>query len=503
MAPKVKSTPDAAMQKLWTVKYADHLVGIDKQLSEMREWLEALKLGDAAAKNILVLAGPTGSGKTAAAYLLLREAGYRVMERHGADHRTKTAFENDILQTVRCSWNGMIKQAVLVEDIDSITVTTNNCGLDVLTRIANGVGQKDAIPVICTMEEANSKGKLNDLVKRCQVVVFERLGAGELMELSEHISEAEGFALDVNYVHKLVKAAAGDARWLVNALELEYGARLARGGEIACAADRKLLDEREAVRRLLYGTREPHETGHLGRLEGLCQGQEAYAISSLVQENYAIACGEDIHTADSPACIASDVDLVDNYIHRTQDWPFLEHIVDMGALSMAWKLATSREEPRKATSIATRKRTHSQARAADTGVQLMKRRRNKRGAVRSAEEGSVNLCSAWSKVSYASARAKKLADLRSTIRGSCAEMSNFDLEWLFFFSSILRASLEDAATEAEKIDLLTQAARGYNMGAKCLDDCLKMSGGAGLTRTVLSRLASSLSCYLGRPPGEP
>jgi DNA polymerase III delta prime subunit len=300
---------------MWTSKYAGELVGIDSQFDAMSEWLAALERGDRECKPVMILAGPTGSGKTVSAHKLLTQRGYRVIERHGADHRTKTAFENDILQTVRSSWNGMIRQGVLMEDIDSITVTTNNCGLDVLIRIASALTTADGVPrevtpVICTMDDVQSRGKLNDLVKKCHVVIFGKVCSEALQELGRRMLQKEGAICSEDRLLDLTRTASGDARWLVNALELEQGGSgqlQPRKVALAAAADRKQLEEKEAVRRMLYASKEPHEEGHLARLELLCSGQEPFTITSLVQENYVIACGEDTDAAARLADMSSHV----------------------------------------------------------------------------------------------------------------------------------------------------------------------------------------------------
>lgn len=68
---------------MWTSKYAGELVGINSQFGAMSEWLAALERGDPECKPVMILAGPTGSGKTASAHKLLTQRGYRVIERHG------------------------------------------------------------------------------------------------------------------------------------------------------------------------------------------------------------------------------------------------------------------------------------------------------------------------------------------------------------------------------------------------------------------------------------
>jgi hypothetical protein len=135
-------------------------------------------------------------------------------------------------------------------------------------------------------------------------------------------------------------------------------------------------------------------------------------------------------------------------------------------------------------------------------AQMMRRKRCKRGVSRSEDEGSINLCSAWSKFSYTSAKLKKLADLRASIRRSSPITSGFDLEWLLSFSAIIRGALAQETSDKGKMGVLAAIARGYGMDARLLDDCLKLSGGAGLTRSVLSRLGEALSCDIGKSPGH-
>ena len=500
VAPKSQSTKPA-----WTNRYSHKLVGLNEQRQAMRAWLRDLEIKQEGVRSMLVLIGPTGTGKTVAAYELLEESGYVVMERNASDYRTKSALEDDLLLTFGSTWGSTFKQAVLVESIDAIAITNNNCGLDVLARIADHQWNTDAdpkyairkcpIPLICTTSEEPNKGKLHDLVKKAFIVRFPHVHVAALEELAVHILTAENIAYEASEVTRLCLQAAGDARWLVHALELEYGyAREAgRKGLVVQGTDRRRMDEMQLAREILYGmTTKP---GEITRMVHAAACQESYAISSLIQENYPFACTDDVGVASAAADTTSEMDVFDDHIHRQQDWGFLDHMLHLGPLRVGYSIAEGRETktPQKGW-----KRTLRLAQTEEGPVEgpksnvFGKRKRSKRGVKRSTEEGSINLSCAWSKLSYAASRAKRLSEVRGSMRLACKELATVDSEWLYFFSQIIMTDLKNAGTEDNGVSVLLKYAKMYNLSAKTLDDALKMVGNGGLSRAVIRGLARKL-----------
>ncbi|GAQ91490.1 hypothetical protein KFL_007940075 [Klebsormidium nitens] len=468
----------------------------------MRAWLRDLESKREGVPSMLVLTGPTGSGKTAAAYELLEESGYVVMERNASDYRTKSALEDDLMLTFGSSWGSGFKQAVLVESIDAIAITNNNCGLDVLARIADHRWDGDAdpkyavrkcpIPIICTTSEEPGKGKLYDLVKKASMVRFPHLEAEVLEELAGRILHSENIAYQRQDVARLCLRAAGDARWLLCALELEYGhGRDVRNETlVAQGTDRRKMDEMQLTRTILYEmTTGPGEIARMVRA-GACQ--ESYAITSLVQENYPFACRDDIGVAARAADATSEMDMFDDYIHREQDWGFLDHMLHLGPLRVGYALAESRETP-----VRSRKRTIREVEETpDEGPKsnaFGKRKRSKRGIKRRTEEGSINMSCAWSKLSYAASRAKKLSEVRGSMRLACRELACVDGEWLYYFTQMITTEMKQTGKEDNGVTVLSKYAMMYNLSAKTLDDALKMVGNGGLSRAVIRGLARRLA----------
>lgn len=504
--PKPGDSPrSSAAPKSWTDKYAHKLVGLDEQRRTMRAWLEDLEAKREDVQSLLVLTGPTGTGKTVAAYELLRESGYVVMERNASDYRTKSALEDDLLLTFGSTWGSNFKQAVLVESVDAIAITNNNCGLDVLARIADHQWKREAdpkyaiskcpIPLVCTTSEEPNKGKLHDLLKKAAVVRFPHVDTAALEDLAAHILTSENISYATEDVARLCLQSAGDARWLVHALELEFG----HGRDTQCktlvarGTDRRRMDEMQLAREILYEmTTSEGETARMVEA-GACQ--ESYAISSLIQENYPFACKDDIEVASTAADMTSEMDMFDDHIHRHQDWGFLDHMLHLGPLNVGYALAKGREKQSR-TQPRGRKRTLKQAEeCSDEGPKsnaFGKRKRSKRGVKRSTEEGSINLSCAWSKLSYAASRVKRMSEVRGSMRLACKELAGVDSEWLFFFSQMIMADLKNAGTEDNGVSVLFKYAKMYNLSAKTLDDALKMVGNGGLSRAVIRGLARKL-----------
>ncbi|GAQ93618.1 hypothetical protein KFL_017150020, partial [Klebsormidium nitens] len=122
-----------------------------------------------------------------------------------------------------------------------------------------------------------------------------------------------------------------------------------------------------------------------------------------------------------------------------------------------------------------------------------KRKRSKRGIKRSTEEGSINLSCAWSKLSYAASRAKKLSEVRGSMRLACRELACVDGLWLYYFTQMITTEMKQAGKEDNGVTVLSKYAMMYNLSAKTLDDALKMVGNGGLSRAVIRGLARRLA----------
>ena len=460
----------------WVARYGDRLFGVDEQLASVYGWLDRLEdPDDVECERMLILAGPSGSGKTAIAMKVLRERGFSVLERNANDNRTKSAFQEDILRTATSTY-AFRRQAILVEGVDAIPVTATNCGLDVLIDLASEHRNPwNVVPLICTMDGAKPSGRLAELAKRSRVLVMPGLDEGRLLQLAHHVLASEKAQFVRGDVERLCSRAKGDARWLLNAMEFAYGGGGVGAPACASEADRRRTDDAEAARKILY------EANCARDIEEALMDDEGYAVASLVQENYPLACGDDVATASAVADCVVDDDIMEGFVHATQSWDFLPVASMAGMRRASSYLSRGR---RTAGSVVRSKSGEP------LGAGALRRRGRSRQAERKTSWGTVNPSSAWSKASYASAQRKKLCALGKTLRAETEICADVDLEWMTSFCAIATAAAERAG-DGGGMEEVAAYAVGYGMRARHVDDIMRLC--APLTRTIRFKRADMRS----------
>ncbi|GAQ85060.1 hypothetical protein KFL_002190160 [Klebsormidium nitens] len=450
----------------WVAKYADRLYGVDAQYEAACKWLDRLEdPDDVECERMLILAGPPGSGKTALAAKVLREHGFSVLERNANDNRTKSALCEDILRTATSAF-AFRRQAILIEGVDAIAVTATNCGLDVLIDLATEHRNPwNVVPLVCTMDTAKTRGRLSELTKRSQVLVLPGLDAAKLSELAAYVLREEGKTFDSERLRRMCTRAKGDARWLLTALEFEYGGGEPSASGCASEADRRRTDDVGAARKILY------EAECTRDVEEALVEDEGYALASLVQENYPLACGDDMDVASAVADCMVDEDALETFVHATQSWEFLPVTLSAGmhrASSYLWRARRTAGSTHRDASLAV---------SADPS----RRKGRSRRAERKTGWGVVNPSLAWSKASYAAAQMKKLVGIASALRTETGVGMSVGLEWLTSFCAIATEAAERAA-EGRAMDELAALVAGYGMRARHVEDIMRLC--APLTRTL-------------------
>ena len=120
------------MSFLWTDKYSpnksEDIIGNSSNIQRIKQWIEYFKTknGFENFKNGLVISGSPGIGKTSTALILLKEAGYDVLEYNASQVRSLSIMR-DKLQTISNSSNIMMMfknqkiSALILDEIDGCT----------------------------------------------------------------------------------------------------------------------------------------------------------------------------------------------------------------------------------------------------------------------------------------------------------------------------------------------------------------------------------------------
>lgn len=232
--------PVAASAQLWTSKYAPtqltHICGNKTNVEKIKSWLEAWPknrkydfqrrgadgMGGVRA---VILSGPPGIGKTTAAHLAAKLAGYDVIESNASDSRSKKLVENGVSDVVNntsllgyfAGDGKKIDQAkknivLIMDEVDGMSAGDRG-GVGALAKFC----KKTEVPLILICNERKlPKMKPFDFV--AFDVQFRRPTVEQVRSRIMTICHREGLKLPVQVVDALIEGSNKDIRQIINML---------------------------------------------------------------------------------------------------------------------------------------------------------------------------------------------------------------------------------------------------------------------------------------------
>jgi len=217
--------------ELWTTKYApksmNDMVGNTGSIRKLANWLENWyesrngKRSEGSEFRAAMLSGPPGIGKTTAAHLIGKLAGYDVIEYNASDTRSKSLLHTHVAQTLRNSSLSMSAQGkprtqklmVVMDEVDGMSAGDRG-GVGAMAALA----RTTEVPLVLICNE-RTLPKMRPFDRSVFDIMFRRPDASQVRQRLMSIARVEGLELDSNAVEQLTQATRSDIRQMLNLLE--------------------------------------------------------------------------------------------------------------------------------------------------------------------------------------------------------------------------------------------------------------------------------------------
>jgi len=232
---------------LWVYKYAPALTDIPQDTNTLREFVANYAKQT---KKSLLVHGPPGAGKTAAAHALARELGLELIEVNASDFRNadqiKLKIGNALTQMSLFSQGKLI----LVDELDGIAGNEDRGG----TTALNDIIKKSSFPIILVANDPWIK-KLNTLRSKSKLLEYSAVPVSGMLPVLQAILDKEGIACDETVLKALCRRSGGDLRGaLIDLQILAQADELTRAGLDTLAEREQTETVMQALVKILKST---------------------------------------------------------------------------------------------------------------------------------------------------------------------------------------------------------------------------------------------------------
>jgi len=222
---------------LWSEKYKpknlEEIIGHTDAKQKLHEWAREWKHGKP--QKAIILAGGTGTGKTALAEALADEFDFELLEMNSSDVRNSKAIERIAgLASVSMTFSGKLR-LILFDEIDGLSGNQDRGGASAVARIV----KETKCPIILTANDIWDI-KLRGIVFECERLELRKVNYLSIAKHLEKIAKEERVRIDKEILKRIAENCNGDIRSAVTDLQ-----QIAEGREEVTEKDAELLVKRD------------------------------------------------------------------------------------------------------------------------------------------------------------------------------------------------------------------------------------------------------------------
>lgn len=299
----------------------------DMTLLRARDWIRRFKARDPTISKMMMLSGPSGTGKSVLAKLILEEHGYDVFV------VTSGQTKKDIVDVLEDVYRSDAK-AIIFDDVDIIQDVVQGIVPEIMKRVnplkgRRSVTKKDRdlyasthwfAPIVVTCKR-HDYGKIMDVAKQCEVIHITRPSKARIAAFLRSIVAKDRLAgaKDVD-IDAIVDASKRDVRQAIVALDMAIRGGGGGQGTKSLGSKDEDIDAIHAVNILMKSSR----TGPGCKVALRLAQMDLSVIPLMVHENYLDVCqihhdgpDEGLRRAATAIDDISNGDVAENMMYAT------------------------------------------------------------------------------------------------------------------------------------------------------------------------------------------
>ncbi len=292
----------------WTEKYRPtyfiDIRGQELAVEKIKEFIRKFRKGEKA----IILHGPSGTGKTAMAYVAAKEIHSELFELNASDLRNSQKLREILSPATKQKSLTKKGKIILVDEVDGISEVDRG-GVTELIRLIESTSH----PIIITANDIWGK-KFSELRKKAELVQLKEIDYRTIKNVMIEILRKERKFIDNDILTNIAIRAKGDLRAAIN--DLQTAASLEDPSQILFDERNKEMDIFTALR-LIFKGKPDKSTLRLFDSINMPIDQILLWIEENIPAEYQ---GEELAKAYD---MLSKVDIFKRRIYRQQYWRFL------------------------------------------------------------------------------------------------------------------------------------------------------------------------------------
>ncbi|MCL5122714.1 MAG: AAA family ATPase, partial [Candidatus Marsarchaeota archaeon] len=183
--------------ELYRVEKLSDIVGNSAAVASVKAY--ARDIGRGSRKKPLMLFGPSGTGKTSAAYALARDAGWNLVELNAGDYRDSASILTKLMPAAMSRSLFGKMNMILMDEVDELAARFDNGASRAISDLIDAA----KCPIVFTANDFWDR-KISFLRAKVEPVAFKRVDSFSSSSFIEKVAKANSIRVDANAVKAII-----------------------------------------------------------------------------------------------------------------------------------------------------------------------------------------------------------------------------------------------------------------------------------------------------------